>query len=231
MNTASTDATTLPLTQKYSSIIASLLTPGQWYSVEDENFRSDYQRCERGTIAYLGDDPLLQGAALTGFLSMPHRADDKVQWAGNMHAAKDGAYRFLVDCLTYTDRQKWIAKGSINISADKTPAQVAKDLQRRLLSYYLPAYRAGMAGWQREQVRHAANVALAEELAGIIGSEVQFTHGESFTSVYLWVKKLGGSIAVDGSVRFQRDFVLSAEEARDLFALLAKWKDADHVVD
>ena len=229
MNTASTDATTLlPLTQKYSSIIAALLTPGQWYSVQDENFRDDYVRCERGTIAYMGEDPLLQGAALTGFLHMPHRADDKVQWSGNMHGAKGGAYRFLVDCLTYTERQRWIAKGTINISANKTPTQVAKDLQRRLLSFYLPAYRAGMEGWQREQARHAANVALAEELAGIIGSEVQVTPGESFTPAYVWVKKLGGSIAIDGSVRFQRDFVLSAEEARDLFALLAKWKGADH---
>mgnify|MGYP001620067155 CR=1 FL=1 len=220
-----TESTPL-LTQKYSSTIASLLTPGQWYT-EDESFRSDYQLCERGTIAYFGDDPLLQGAAITGLLSLPHRADSKVGWSCNMNGAKDGAYRFLVDCLTYNERQAWIAKGGINISASKTPAQVAKDLQRRLLSSYLPAYRAGMDGWQREQVRHAANVALAEELAGIIGSEVQFTPGESFTPAYVWSKKLGGSIAVDGSVRFQRDFVLSAEEARDLFALLAKWKERE----
>ena len=226
MNTTTESAPLL--TQKYSSTIAALLTPGQWYSVEDENFRSDYQRCERGTIAYLGDDPLLQGAGIDGYLPLPYRAEGKVRWSCNMRGSKNGAYRLLVDCLTYTDRQKWIAtKGTINISASKTPGQVAKDLQRRLLYFYLPAYRAGMDGWQREQVQHAANVALAEELAGLIGPEAQVTHGESFTPVYLWSKKLGGSIAVDGSVRFQRDFVLSAEEARDLFALLAKWKERE----
>lgn len=227
MNTT-TESAPLPLTHKYTSAIASLLTPGQWDSVQDDKFRDDYVRCEHGTIAYMGNDPLLQGAAitgyLTGYLSIPPRGDGKVEWSCNLHAHQGGASRFLLDCLTYGERQAW--PGScINISASKAPAQVAKELQRRLLSYYLPAYRAGMEGWQRENAQHAADVALAEELAVVLGSKVGFEHNNALQSPHVWTSTLGGLLSVsNGRVRIERSFSLSAQQALELCRLVATWK-------
>jgi hypothetical protein len=61
---------------------------------------------------------------------------------------------------------------SINVSVTKSPEQVAKDITRRLLPAYLPVLAAMVAQRDESDRYRAERLALATEVAGIVGGKV-----------------------------------------------------------
>jgi hypothetical protein len=104
--------------------------------------------------------------------------------------------------------------GSITVSATKTPAQIAKDVQRRLLNDYLPLYRKGLEIKQQLENKLNAQKALTERLAAIVGETV--SNGNGTTNVgHFYIRKdysegagkgISAEVQVnqDGTVDFKR---------------------------
>jgi len=69
-----------------------------------------------------------------------------------------------------------VAASTITVSRSKTAAQIAKDIQRRLLPVYLPQLAEQVRRKQADQDYRSKTLALATELAAILPAEVRQDH-------------------------------------------------------
>ena len=214
-----------------AATIAAHLTPGYWVRGQDDGENQDHI-----IFRYIGEDSLLQGAHVDGWIAHYGRQQQKIEWRCSMHApAGVAGQRDLVDLLPYNARKAWPGSG-INISASKLPIRVAKELSSRLLSYYLPAYRLAMQALQAETVQHAADNALALELGPLLGkSPAQITltgqarNGMHYDYAWMYCPE-GTALAMrrlsvqHGRVEFER-LSLTPQQAREFLALVARWAE------
>lgn len=220
---------TLPATRisdQDAATIAAHLTPGSWVRAQNDGEPSDPI-----TVRYTGEDTLLQGARVDGWLISKQ---GKIEWRCSMHApAGVAGLRDLVNLLPYDARKAWPGNG-INISASKPPLQVAKELSSRLLSYYLPAYRLAMEALQVEATQHAADNALALELGALLGKQpAQITlAGPARTGMtydHAWMYCPEGTVLAMRKLSVERGKVelerlrLTPQQAREFLALVAQW--------
>ena len=216
------------LTRELGEQIAAHLTPGPWANVQDENHRGDYEHGKRLALRYAGDDTSLHGAQITGVI--PYRAPHlglSIEWTCHMWGPDNEG--FLVERLPYAVRAAWPGS-SINISTTKTPERIGRELSKRLLSYYLPAYREGRAELQRERDAHAADGALAIELSTMAGTKVLHlhTHMHNHTATMPWRVNAGplgmARLTCQGGKVRAEAFTMTPDQARQLVRLVSTWK-------
>ena len=225
--TSSIAQTPTSISDQDAATIAAHLTPGEWVRAHDDGESRD-----RITLRYIGEDALLQGAAIYGWLG--YRQQDKIEWLCSMHAPTGVAgQQSLVDLLPYDARKAWPGSG-INISTSKLPLRVAKELSSRLLSYYLPAYRLAMEALQAAAAQYAADDALALELGALLGKEpskITLTGlaRNGMTCNHAWMYCPEGTalamrkLSVErGKVELER-LSLTPQQAREFLALVAQW--------
>ena len=223
--TSSIAQTPPSISDQDAATIAAHLTPGYWVRVQNDGEPSDSI-----TVRYIGEDSLLQGARVDGWLSK----QGKIEWRCSMHApAGVAGQRYLVDLLPYDARKAWPGSG-INISTSKLPLRVAKELSSRLLSYYLPAYRLAMEALQAAAAQYAADDALALELGALLGKEpskITLTGlaRNGMTCNHAWMYCPEGTalamrkLSVErGKVELER-LSLTPQQAREFLALVAQW--------
>src|SRR5262245_100809 len=131
------------ITMAQADAIARCLGP-EWEAYVDPRFASEQARYQRATLRYSGPDADLQGAYI--YCTCPYWSGGKWHWAGQAHGP-DGAY--FADTLCEPFRSD--LNTSINCSPTKPLQQVAKDIQRRLLTPYLAAYREALQLWRTRQ--------------------------------------------------------------------------------
>ena len=218
MSETTTTTDTPQLTQELGEQIAAHLTPGPWANVQDEPYAGDYERGRRLTLRFVGEDPTLEGTMLTALAS---RADASgAEWIAHMWGPGHSGY--LIDHLSYATRQTW--RGStIKISLTKPPAQIGRELSRRLLSHYLPAYREGMAGLQRKRVQADADSALAAELAAIAGGKSCRMNNQDNMPWRVTVGRSAHLTCQHGSVTIAA-FSITPDQAREFVALVQAWE-------
>lgn len=218
----------LTITQTQARDIAALLTIDDelcWQSTVDENNKSDYAREQRATLSYGGTDPLLAGARVDLWTER-YRQTGKYHISLNLHAGPTAnSYaqpnKYIPDTLPYHERLAFVS--SINVAASKPPARIAKEIQTRLLTHYLPAYRHAMTRLQEEEAQKVTDRALLEELAGILGCQVEGErHGNP---PRLYKGRIHGLSVQHGRVDVERQLHLSPQQARELCALVATWED------
>ena len=139
--TTSTPSGTITMAQ--ADAIARVLGP-EWEAYEDQRFASEHARHQRATLRYVGPEADLQGASIS--CTCPYWSGGKWHWAGQAHGS-DGAY--------FADALREPFRSDLNTSIQCSPAKplqhVAKDIQRRFLTPYLPAYRAALQLWRTRQ--------------------------------------------------------------------------------
>lgn len=193
-----------------------------WQSTRDENNLSDYVRQERATLTYVGSDPLLQGASLTGWTC--RGGAGQVNWSVRGHAGPQQGPLYIPDTLQGTERQQWV--GAVNISAAKPPARIARELQTRLLDHYLPAYRHAMVRLAERHAAQAADAALAAELAALLGVQVRMHPWNGSEALQVWTNTPLGSCSVsNGQLHTAYQLHLNPQQARELCALVVTWKE------
>ena len=179
-------------------------------------------------LVYTGDDPLLTGAALEGSLDASGR-NGLVCWSGNVHLPSGESTDCLPDLLPWNQRKTWTG-ARINIASGKPLARVAKELGSRLLSYYLPAYRAAMTRIGERKAQHAADIELATKLAAVLHCAVTSRHSLAETGApHLNNVILGPLYVENGRAHIQHGFSLSETQALALCALVASWGTTENV--
>jgi hypothetical protein len=117
-----------------------------------------------------------------------------------------------------------IAGISMNVSPHKTPAQLAKELERRVLAEARETYRAKRAKDQAAQEQRAADNALAEELhAGYRGRYAVTRKTDTNHEAVVWGAEGSPTLRVNsGSVRVEY-FTMTPDQARQFVALVHSW--------
>lgn len=87
--------------------------------------------------------------------------------------------------------------GEITVSAARTPAQIARDVERRLLAGYREALTAARAAKAAHDAREAAAAELTARIASILGGVV-YDHRPHTVHVGSWGEKLHGKVEVSG---------------------------------
>lgn len=217
--TAATPSILLP-----DNLVALAALLGPWaYQEQPEIEKHEHRRYERGTLRYAGDDPLLTGASIEGSFDYYGR-ENLIHWSGNMHVPTgEHGTTYLPDLLPHDQRRAWPG-GTINISANKPVARVARDLTSRLLSYYLPAYRLATEEIGRRAAQHCADVTLARQLAQILACKIQHQNGDPSTVPQLWSNAIGPMRVDHGKLYVERTFSVSATQAEALCQLIATWE-------
>ena len=229
-DTAATPATPEILTPESLTGLAAALGPWAWQpETEDSPYRQPGSRYARGTLRYSGDDPLLQGCHIEGSFDHYGR-NNLIQWSGNVHLPSgEQSTDYLPDLLPWNQRKTWTG-ARINIASGKPLARVAKELGSRLLSYYLPAYRAAMTRIGERKAQHAADIELATKLAAVLHCAVTSRHSLAETGApHLNNVILGPLYVENGRAHIQHGFSLSETQALALCALVASWGTTENV--
>lgn len=130
----------------------------------------------------------------------------------------DGGYRSVKDWLRDTTFE-----GSINFSPDKDPKKIAADIERRLITDWLPLFAEIEKLAKEEKARRNSRDAVAKKLAKIIGDTPSDSNPEKFSRY-----KNGGGYLTEGSVRYDGDAVdldfrgLSVDMAEKILKLVYK---------
>ena len=187
---------------------------------QDGNHSSQEARGEWLSLRYVGEDTTLAGAEVRAHV---FAQSTTIEWACAMTGPATVGGRDLLDFLPYASRKAW--PGSvINISVSKTAERIGREVSRRLLSYYLPAYREGMAGLQRELTRQNGERDLAAELGAMAGTTPWRLNNQENMP---WRVNVGhwrlcceyGSVRVDATA-------ITPDQARQLVALVRTWEES-----
>lgn len=226
MMTSTVDTTT-PFFPAYATLVATHLP--DWAMVPpdpERSMQSDYLRGEYVELHYTGSDPDLHGAYLYGTVGRYTQAKDSVVWKAHTHLADaPQGYRSIFDAMTYNQRQAWPGS-SINVSLAKAPERVAREITKRLLTHYLPAFRLAMQASRKAQSQQDADYVLGAELAGILGCELRGRQGRDEHPT-LYKGKASGLSVQHGSVALPHGFTMTPEQAREFCILVARWEAAD----
>jgi hypothetical protein len=154
----------------------------------------------RFLLDYAGSDTTLEGLTI---------AASSGGWNYN------GQWRFVAQTAGHA---------SMNVSPHKTPAQLAKELERRVLAKAREAYRAKRAKDQTAQNQRAADNALAEELhAGYRGRYAVTRKTDTNHEAVVWGAEGSPTLRVNyGSVRVEY-FTMTPDQARQFVALVHSW--------
>ena len=217
--TTSTPSVTITLAQ--ADAIAHLLG-ADWEAYEDPRFASDYARHQRATLRYVGPDADLQGAYI--YCTCPYWSGGKWHWAGQAHGP-DGAS--FADILREPFRSG--LNTSINCSPTKPLPHVAKDIQRRLLTPYLPAYRAALQLWRTRQEQRMQDNALAQDLAGLLGVAVHHLreHGRDEATIYGGQGSPLYQLRISHSHVWVEHMTLTPGQARQFVVLARQWQTTE----
>jgi hypothetical protein len=144
-----------------ATAIATLLGP--WAVIPEEP--DSYDHARRATLDYTGPDPLLRGARLYLHAgSYGHQG--KLHCSGSLHVQQGTESLYLGNYLSRDERNAMAT--SINVSLTKSPAQMAKDLQRRLLPSYLQGFAHGRQALTAQADKQASQHAVASALAALM---------------------------------------------------------------
>lgn len=221
MNTITQFDNALTFGPTYAAQVAATLPDwqgGPYYDVDGVSPRND---CV--TLTYVGSDPDLQGAKVEGYVDRYRQTPGTVLWSAHMHV-KDGVAgsKYIKELLPYDQQQSW--PGSrINVSLKKSPAQVAKELERRLLAHYLPCWRHAMQRIREQGIQRDADKVLAAELAQILGCEVWQRNG-GHDAPTVSKGQAYGLRCEHGGAYLQHGFSMTPAQAREFCALVAKWQ-------
>ena len=216
---ATTTTTDTPrLTAEVGNTIAAHLTPGPWEVYQDENLFGEQARGERLALRYVGEDVTLAGAELRAYVLT---RGTTIEWTCTMTSPATLGGKYLLDFLPYASRKAW--PGSrVNISLNKTAERIGREVSRRLIGHYLPAYQEGMAGLQLELTRQDGDRDLAAELAELAGTKPWQMNNQGNMP---WRVNVGhwrlcceyGSVRVDATA-------ITPDQARQLVALVKTWE-------
>jgi len=211
--------TTARLTTAERHHLATLL--GSWTL---EPAPESYEQGSRMTFAYRGPEPLRQGAGLYlhydtyGHKNQLHCAGKTSLWDGTEHHT-------LSNHLS--QKQRDMLHTSINLSATKSPDQMAKDITRRLLPLYLEAYELARAELCTRREKHRAQRALAEDLAALL-PHARVSGGEQLSQESHIYMQSGPTWRISHYSISLEHFGLNERRARLVAALLASeaWENA-----
>ena len=209
------------ITMAQAEAIARVLGPA-WEAYEDPRFTSEHARQTRATLQYVGPDTDLQGAYI--YCSCPYWSGGKWHWAGQAHGP-DGAS--FADTLREPFRSG--LNTSIHCSPIKPLQQVAKDIQRRFLTPYLPAYRAALQLWRTRQEQRAADNAVAQELAAVfrVRPHALREHGRDEATIFPGHGSPVSQLRIAyGTVRVEH-CTMTPTQARQFAALVRTWQTTE----
>ncbi len=109
---------------------------------------------------------------------------------------------------------------SINISDSKTPEQVARDIERRFMPFYLPELEKAVKQVNETNLFHQKRSANMQKMADYFGVEFKEDNHEPSIWVYDVIKGLGSRIQVCGEDTVKFELELSPEIAIKVFDLL-----------
>jgi hypothetical protein len=136
-------------TNRILSTHAHILT--NYFGPDWALYDPDDLRARRGECAqwlYVGSDPALEEAKIICRLRIEHGT---VRWDWFGGCAVTAYTWYPLDCLT--DRDRYLT--TITVNPTRPLAQIAQDVQRRLLPRWLPMYAKARRAWreaQREEV-------------------------------------------------------------------------------
>lgn len=182
-------------------------------------------------LAYCGPDPDLCHAEIYCIAERYSLKAGRVAWHAYAHAREQlhsQASIFLKDILPYNEREK--ISFEITLTASKTPAQQARELQRRLLSWYLPLYRRGIVRLREAEAQRAADNALATALhaAAYPGDAprrgtLQLRDSNRSDAAQVWLPNAVRLSVCFSKVTVERLSGLTDTQALQLMELLARW--------
>lgn len=111
------------------------------------------------------------------------------------------------------------SQSSINVSDSKTPKQIARDIERRLLPVYLPELEKAVDQVNTINLYHQKRMANIQKMAKYFGVEFKEDEEPSIW-VYEKIKGLGSKIEAYGEDTVEFELKLSPEVAIKVFELL-----------
>ena len=218
-----TSPASVTITMAQADVIARCLGPA-WEAYADPRFASEQARHQRATLRYVGPDADLQGASIS--CTCPYWSGGKWHWAGQAHGP-DGAS--FADALREPFRSG--LNTSIHCSPTKPLQHVAKDIQRRLLTPYLPAYREALRLWRTRQEQCTADNALAQELAAVfrVTPHALRAHGRDEATIFPGHGSPVYQLRIaHGTVRVEH-FTMNPTQVRQFAALVRTWQTTGQV--
>jgi hypothetical protein len=204
-----------PITQEFMTQITAVLGFADWQLLHDPD-DGDMVRHEKACLAYIGPDPDLQGAYLSCRSDL-YGHQGKYHWQGSTKDQRFNPYQEL-------SRETWDAYcTSINVAPTKTPAQIARELERRLLPQFLPAYRTAQQQYRTHCARVEADNALATDLGALLGVTPRLKEQGRSDEATLHIPS-GPTLRISsGSVRIEH-FSMTPAQAKELVALVQQWQ-------
>jgi hypothetical protein len=222
MTTATGPTTPLfPFTVAYAQAIAVYLP--DWEGGPYRDADGVVARDDACTLTYVGSDPDLQGARIDGYTGRYGQTPGTVRWSTRLYVPH-GAHgqTSITTYLPYDHQQQSWPGSTINVSLKKRHTQVAQELKKRLLAYYLPAWKYTVERLREEDAQKDADLALAQELATILGCHVWPGRNGKTPSVS---SKPVHEIRLEyGQAYVQQGFYLTPQQAREFCALIASWR-------
>lgn len=194
------------------------LTPQRWGVRPPRTDMSPWEQDRYQALDCCDNDALLQGAAVY----IRQQQKGRLECYGHRHAPER---EYLGDFLSKSDRDA--LHTTITVSANKTPAQIARDIVRRLLPPYFDSYGKATQGRHYRHSERMAQNSAAHQLAAILGPGARVNERKDLRSeASVWYARPG---APSLTLRVYVDTVrveymsLTAKQAQIFAALVATW--------